>query len=112
MPTRYGLLTGRYNWRSRLVRGVLSGRSSHLIPADRPALGHLMRDAGYHTAMIGKWHLGWDWHQQGNKIDFTQPVKNGPDINGFDQYYGHCGSLGMPPYVWVDTGRVTAKPDR
>ena len=111
-PTRYGLLTGRYNWRSRLARGVLSGRSSHLIPMERPTLGHLMRKAGYHTAMIGKWHLGWDWHKTGNKIDFTRPVRNGPDINGFDQYYGHCGSLDMPPYVWVDTGRITAQPDR
>ncbi len=111
-PTRYGLLCGRYNWRSRLARGVLGGRSEHLIPADRPTLGHLMRAAGYHTAMIGKWHLGWDWHKEDDKIDFTQPVENGPDINGFDQYYGHCGSLDMPPYVWVDTGRITAIPDR
>jgi arylsulfatase A len=111
-PTRYGLLTGRYNWRSRLARGVLGGRSEHLIPPDRPTLGHLLRKAGYHTAMIGKWHLGWDWHKEGGKIDFTKPVANGPDINGFDQYYGHCGSLDMPPYVWVDTGRITAQPDR
>jgi len=112
-PTRYGLLTGRYNWRSRLARGVLSGRSDHLIPADRPTLGHLMKRAGYHTAMIGKWHLGWDWAKDSKgKIDFNRPVKNGPDINGFDQYYGHCGSLDMPPYVWVDTGKITAPPDR
>ena len=111
-PTRYGLLTGRYNWRSRLSRGVLSGTSPHLIPADRPTLGHLMQKAGYHTAMVGKWHLGWDWHKNGKKIDFTKPVKNGPDINGFDQYYGHCGSLDMSPYVWVDTGKVTAQPNR
>jgi arylsulfatase A len=111
-PTRYGLLTGRYNWRSRLARGVLSGTSEHLIPADRPTLGHLMRGAGYHTAMIGKWHLGWDWDKTDGKIDFSQPVKNGPDINGFDRYYGHCGSLDMPPYVWVDTGQITAEPDR
>ena len=111
-PTRYGLLTGRYNWRSRLAKGVLSGTSKHLIPADRPTLGHLMRGAGYHTAMIGKWHLGWDWNSTDRKIDFTKPVKNGPDINGFDQYYGHCGSLDMPPYVWVDTGQITALPDR
>ena len=112
-PTRYGLLTGRYNWRSRLSRGVLSGRSDHLIPAERPTLGHLMKKAGYHTAMIGKWHLGWDWAKDAKgKIDFTKPVKNGPDINGFDQYYGHCGSLDMPPYVWVETGRITAQPDR
>ena len=112
-PTRYGLLTGRYNWRSRLSRGVLSGRSEHLIPAERPTLGHLMKRAGYHTAMIGKWHLGWDWAKDGQgKIDFTKPVTNGPDINGFDQYYGHCGSLDMPPYVWVDTGKITAPPNR
>jgi len=112
-PTRYGLLTGRYNWRSRLARGVLSGRSEHLIPAERPTLGHLMRKAGYHTSMIGKWHLGWDWAKpDGKNIDFTKPVKNGPDINGFDRYYAHCGSLDMPPYVWVDTGKVTAQPDR
>ncbi len=111
-PTRYGLLTGRYNWRSRLAKGVLSGTSKHLIPADRPTLGHLMKGAGYHTSMIGKWHLGWDWHKDGKEIDFTKPVKNGPSINGFDQYYAHCGSLDMPPYVWVDTGRVTAVPDR
>ena len=111
-PTRYGLLTGRYNWRSRLARGVLNGKSEHLIPADRPTLGHLMQAAGYHTAMIGKWHLGWDWNKTDGTIDFTKPVKNGPDINGFDQYYAHCGSLDMPPYVWVDTGRVTAQPDR
>ncbi|QDT13185.1 sulfatase family protein [Planctomycetes bacterium K23_9] len=112
-PTRYGLLTGRYNWRSRLAKGVLSGTSKHLIPSERPTVGHLMKTAGYHTAMIGKWHLGWDWHKDNQgKIDFTKPVKNGPNINGFDSYYAHCGSLDMPPYVWVDTGNVTAQPDR
>ena len=123
-PTRYGVLTGRYNWRSRLAKGVLNGRSKHLIPADRPTVAHMLHKAGYHNQMIGKWHLGWDWHKspkgkgkgsgkdKGNKIDFTKPVKNGPDINGFDGYYGHCGSLDMPPYVWVDTGKITAVPDR
>lgn len=115
-PTRYGLLTGRYNWRSRLAKGVLGGRSNHLIPADRETVAHLLHRAGYHSKMIGKWHLGWDWAKTQvdgkQKIDFTKPVVNGPDINGFDRYYGHCGSLDMPPYVWVDTGRVTAVPDR
>lgn len=111
-PTRYGLLTGRYNWRSRLARGVLSGTSPHLIPAERPTLAHLMKQAGYQTGMIGKWHLGWDWPRQDGEIDFSQPVINGPNINGFDYYYAHCGSLDMPPYVWVDTGNVTAQPDR
>ena len=117
-PTRYGVLTGRYNWRSRLARGVLSGTSNHLIPAERATVAHLLKKAGYHTQMIGKWHLGWDWARVDKKegkwqnIDFSKPVKNGPDVNGFDRYYGHCGSLDMPPYVWVDTGKVTALPDR
>ena len=111
-PTRYGLLTGRYNFRSRLARGVLNGRSPHLIPAARPTLGHLLRSAGYHTSMVGKWHLGWDFTRRDGRIDFSGPVTNGPDINGFDRYYGHNGSLDMPPYVWVDTGRITALPDR
>ncbi len=115
-PTRYGVLTGRYNWRSRLARGVLGGSSSHLIPADRPTVAHMLHKSGYHNQMIGKWHLGWDWAKlpdtDGKKIDFTQPVKNGPDINGFDGYYGHCGSLDMAPYVWVDTGKITAIPKR
>ncbi len=117
-PTRYGLLTGRYNWRSRLARGVLGGTSEHLIPAERATVAHLLRDAGYHTQMIGKWHLGWDWAKadkaegKWQDIDFSKPVKNGPDINGFDGYYGHCGSLDMAPYVWVDTGTPTAIPTR
>lgn len=115
-PTRYGLLTGRYNWRSRLAKGVLSGRSKHLIPRERETVAHLLHRAGYHSKMIGKWHLGWDWAKHDvdgkQKIDFTKAVLNGPDINGFDNYYGHCGSLDMPPYVWVDTGKVTAIPDR
>ena len=117
-PTRYGVLTGRYNWRSRLARGVLSGTSNHLIPSERATVGHLLQKAGYHTQMIGKWHLGWDWakadpsQKKWKDIDFTKPVKNGPDINGFSNYYGHCGSLDMPPYVWVDTGEITAQPNR
>ena len=74
-PTRYGLLTGRYNWRSVKGRGVLSGTSPHLIPATRPTIAHMLRKAGYTTQMIGKWHLGWDWHKDGKKIDFTKPVK-------------------------------------
>ena len=115
-PTRYGVITGRYNWRSRLAKSVLGGTSNHLIPADRPTVAHMLRKGGYHTQMIGKWHLGWDWAKgntgQWREIDFGKPVANGPDINGFDGYYGHCGSLDMAPYVWVDTGKCTAIPER
>lgn len=123
-PTRYGILTGRYSWRSRLKRGVLGGFSTHLIDPDRYTVADLMKDRGYHTAMIGKWHLGWDFVFQegdpsdrftlieGEVIDYDGEVKNGPDVLGFDYYYGHCGSLDMAPYVYVENGRVTAPPDR
>ena len=111
-PTRYGLITGRYNWRSRLARGVLHGDSPHLIPDERATMADVLKGAGYHTAMLGKWHLGWDWalKKDGKTIDFTKPVTNGPDINGFDTYKGFCGSLDMPPYVWVKDGKATAQP--
>ncbi len=112
-PTRYSVLTGRYNWRSRMKKGVLSGRSKHLIPAERATVAHLLKKASYNTQMIGKWHLGWDWTMKPGtkKIDFSKSVVNGPDINGFDHYYGHCGSLDMAPYVWVDTGKPTSVPE-
>ncbi len=123
-PTRYGIVTGRYSWRTRLKRGVLGGASTHLIDTDRYTVGDLLQDQGYHTAMIGKWHLGWDFHflegapsdrfdlKGGEVIDYSKPVKNGPDAIGFDYYYGHCGSLDMAPYVYVENGRVTAPPNR
>ena len=124
-PTRYGLLTGRYNWRTSLKKGVLSGISEALIPADRSTLASMLKASGYHTAFIGKWHLGWDWaiqnpdqargggYDMGNlEIDYSAPVSNGPAELGFDYSYGHCGSLDMAPYVYVENGMVTAPPDR
>ncbi|MFK7740077.1 MAG: sulfatase-like hydrolase/transferase [Planctomycetota bacterium] len=112
-PTRYGVLTGRYAWRSRLARGVLGGGSKHLIPKDRATIAHLLRGRGYHTACIGKWHLGMDFARtEDDQIDFDGAVTNGPDICGFDHYYCHNGSLDMAPYVYVEDGRITAKPDR
>ena len=60
-PTRYGILTGRYNWRSKLKQGVLTGKSKALIPSSRSTVASMLKKAGYHTAFIGKWHLGWDW---------------------------------------------------
>ena len=66
-PSRYGLLTGRYNWRSRLKSFVLPGDSETLIEKDRRTIAHLLKDAGYQTAVIGKWHLGLDWQLLGYK---------------------------------------------
>ncbi len=111
-PSRYSIITGRYNWRSKLKRGVLNGFSPALIEKNRETTATLLKSKGYHTACIGKWHLGWNWSKTGNKVDFTKPVTNGPDANGFDYYYSHCGSLDMAPYVYVENGKATAQPDR
>ena len=121
-PTRYGLLTGRYNWRSRLKRGVINGKSKALIPNSRSTIGSILKKKGYDTAFIGKWHLGWNWALKDeskkdkdktdfSNIDFTKEVKNTPNDLGFDYSYGHCGSLDMAPYVYVENGKITEEPD-
>jgi arylsulfatase A-like enzyme len=110
-PTRYSLLTGRYNWRSTLKRGVLWGDSPPLIPKDRLTLAALLDSAGYHTAFIGKWHLGWDWAKdEHGAIDFSKPIQNGPNSLGFDYSFGHIASLDIPPYVYVENHMPTAVP--
>ncbi len=121
-PTRYGVITGRYCWRSSLKRGVLGGYSAPLIEKDRPTVGSIMQLAGYHTAVIGKWHLGMNmtrraggkpakdsWDGDGN-VDFTKPIADSPITRGFKEYFGVSASLDMAPYVWIEDDRfVPAK---
>lgn len=122
-PTRYGLLTGRYAWRTRLKSGVLWGYSRPLIEDDRPTIATLLRGNGYRTAVIGKWHLGLGWHTKGDtsledvsekdgheKIDFTKQLTAGPHTVGFDHSYIIPASADMRPYVFVENGRVTQQP--
>jgi arylsulfatase A-like enzyme len=111
-PTRYGILTGRYNWRSGIKRGVLSGYSEALIPESRTTVASMLKRAGYYTGYIGKWHLGWNWTKDNDgNIDFSKPVTHTPNDLGFDYAYGHAGSLDMAPYVYVENGMATAIPD-
>ncbi|MDX1564029.1 MAG: sulfatase-like hydrolase/transferase, partial [Phycisphaeraceae bacterium] len=60
-PSRYTLLTGRYHWRTRLQRGIVGLWGKPLIAADRLTVAGMLKQRGYQTAIVGKWHLGWDW---------------------------------------------------
>ena len=121
-PTRYGILTGRYCWRSRLESGVLWGYSRTLIPKNRMTVASLLKQHGYATACVGKWHLGWDWattngtifsdrsDEPGESVDYTKPVSGGPLDLGFDSFFGIPASLDMLPYVYVENDRVVEAP--
>ncbi len=121
-PTRYGLLTGRYNWRTRLQEWVLGCYEPPLISEDRATLPQFLRDHGYRTACFGKWHLGWDWPgpqepqmteprngQKNLSWDFTQPIPGGPVDRGFDYYFG-VDLPNMPPFTFIENRRVVQQP--
>lgn len=123
-PTRYGLLTGRYCWRSRLKRGVLGGYSSPLLEDGRPTIATMLRSKGYQTAAVGKWHLGMEMpylssaegEKQGGKwagdpgIDFRGEITDSPIDHGFDYYFGVSASLDMAPYVYIRNDGFTTVP--
>ena len=112
-PTRYGVLTGRYAWRSRLKSGVLGGYSPPLIEKGRATVASLLKQKGYRTACIGKWHLGLGWQRNDQKtvgdpkhnasgIDHAKPLTAGPLTLGFDYFFGCSASWDMPPYAWIE----------
>jgi arylsulfatase A len=124
-PTRYGLLTGRYNWRTKLQRGVLGGLSPSLIEPERMTIAGLLGQQGYHTGCVGKWHLGMGWaikpgqevtelsiepREQVFNVDFSRPTSSGPHSVGFDYYYGISASLDMVPYTFIENDRVVELP--
>ncbi len=102
-PTRYGILTGRYCWRSSLKKGVLNGYSPNLIEDGRLTVPQMLKEKGYYTAGVGKWHLGLG---SAAKTDFSQPLRPGPVTHGFDYYYGIPASLDMDPYVYFENDKV------
>ena len=121
-PTRYGILTGRYNWRSRLKAGVLFNPTDKaLMDPKRLNMSNFLQKAGYHTACIGKWHLGADWvraprntdkKKKGKswQVDYTKPFKNGPLDVGFDEAFFILSSLDMAPYVYLRNDRAVTVP--
>lgn len=118
-PTRYGILTGRYCWRTRLKARVLDGFDPPLIEPDRVTVPSLLRNAGYDTHCVGKWHLGMTWTgdngeplpavpvdrrtppRPGFEVDYSQPVTGGPTAVGFDTFFGISASLNMSPFCYL-----------
>jgi len=116
-PTRYGVLTGRYCWRTRLKQGVLGGYSPPLIESDRLTLASMLKQRGYSTVCIGKWHLGSTFHAKDgkptareSKIDFSKPITGGPAALGFDYSFftAGCGTV-APPYGFIENERFVDK---
>ncbi len=122
-PTRYGVLTGRFCWRSHLRSNVLYGYEPPLIEPTRRTVARLLGEAGYHTAAIGKWHLGLGYtprpgvffdfnralpwtnatREMEELVDFTQPIIGGPNALGFDYFFGASGCpTCQPPYGFIE----------
>lgn len=99
-PSRYGLLTGSYPWRTDVGRW----RQRAVIRPDQETLATLLKKAGYATAMVGKWHLGFD------ENGYDQPLPGGPVDRGFDSFFGIRASTDIPPYFYIRDRRAVTPP--
>jgi len=120
-PTRYGVLTGRYCWRTRLKRSVLNGFAQPLVSQNQMTVAELLKSRGYRTACIGKWHLGVGWQSKdgrcieggrdAERVDFTKPLTDGPNEHGFDYSFitAACSTVDSP-YVFIENGKCTVLP--
>lgn len=111
-PTRYGIMTGRYSWRTRLQKGVVQGFAPSLIAPDRPTVAGFLQQHGYHTAVIGKWHLDFDYLDPDTgerllKKDHKRPpvgaiIPDGPIHRGFDYFHGFHHARNMEAVIEND----------
>jgi arylsulfatase A len=100
VPSRYGLMTGRYPFRNRR-----SPKDGVVIEPGRMTIASLLKEKGYTTAMIGKWHLGFDG---GDNFDYAKPLRGGPVDRGFDSFFGIHASTDIPPYFYIQNNRAVA----
>ena len=121
-PTRYGFMTGRYNFRSWLKYSALSTSAPLLIEKDRVTVPSFLKSKGYNTSLVGKWHLGYGsepgfedhrgdtpanyWETRGSGPDWNGILRPGPEDNGFDYSYVIPVANSFPPYVMVENDRV------
>ncbi|WP_428303959.1 sulfatase family protein [Lacipirellula sp.] len=119
-PSRYALLTGRYHWRS--FHGIVDSFGPSAFNGEA-TLPEVLRSAGYRTACIGKWHLGWNWNaikrpgavpsrEAGyapDAFDWSRPIPGGPLDHGFDEYFGD-DVPNFPPYAWFENDRIVTPP--
>lgn len=127
VPSRYGLLTGRYMWRTRLGSGGnLANFGGTLIEPGRKTIANLLQDEGYFTGLVGKWHQGIDWkihdesaredirtntnYQDFKNIDFSSPVVKGLNDYGFDYSFATTGSAEMNPCTFIENNRAVVIP--
>ena len=97
-PTRYGIMTGRYAWRTRLQKGVVTGFAPSLIDANRQTVAGFLKSQGYDTAAIGKWHMDFEYVNSETGARYKQKehktppvgatIPDGPTSRGFDYYHG------------------------
>ena len=121
-PSRYAILTGRYAWRTRLKHGVTWGYSPPLIEPGRRTLASMLKEKGYATACIGKWHLGLGWQStdggpvqaeptgDAGNVDFSKPIRGGPNDLGFDYFFGISVTLDFGPYCYIEQDRTVGIP--
>jgi len=124
-PSRYAMLTGRHHWRD--FHGIVTTFGAPVFKEGQLTLPQMLRERGYATACIGKWHLGWNWDAIRNPgephlpiqeytsiepgdFDWTRPVSGGPLDRGFDYYFGD-DVINFPPYGWIENDKLLHAPD-
>ena len=108
-PSRYGLLTGINPARTGVLNTLLA-RGKAIITKEEKTLGDLFRSQGYHTHMVGKWHLGFNYPNQKKNKWTDQPLSGGPVDRGFDTFFGIPSSAGSDPMCWIENNRFTKEP--
>lgn len=99
-PSRYGLITGRFPFRTDLTRWP----TNPLIREGETTIATLLQAQGYQTAMVGKWHLGFE------EKGYDQPLAGGPVDHGFQSFIGMRASTDIPPYFWIQNNHAVKPP--